>query len=85
MRSSWLLIAIASEHGKERTVSGVYRSHLQRWRALSFTKRLLILFVLLVYVCRRMAATVDGGCKWCLDDTVSRVCNAWGITQRPCE
>ena len=80
MRSKWLLIAIAGEHGKDRTVSGVSRSHLQKWRDLSSAKRLLILFVLLVYVCRRMAATVDGGCQWCMDDMVSRVCNAWGIT-----
>jgi hypothetical protein len=63
MRSKWLLIAIAGEQGKDRTVSGVSRSHLQKWRDLSSAKRLLILFVLLVYVCRRMAATVDGGCQ----------------------
>ena len=80
MRSKWLLIAIAGEHGKDRAVSGVSRSHLQKWRDLSSAKRLLILFVLLVYVCRRMAARVDGGCQWCLDDTVSCVCNARGIT-----
>ena len=80
-----MLIAIAGEHGKDITVNGVYKSHLQRWQALGFTKRLLILFVLLVYTFKRIMARVDGGCKWCVDDTISRVCNAWGITQRPCE
>ena len=80
MRSKWLLIAIAGEHKKNRTVSGVSRSHLQKWRDLSLAKLLLILFVLLVYVCRRMAARVDGGCQWCMDDTVSRVCKARWIT-----
>ena len=44
------------------------------------SKCLLILFLLLVFICRRVAARVDGGYKWCWDDTVSRVCNAWGIT-----
>ena len=63
MRSKWLLIAIAGEQGKDRTVSGVSRSHLQKWRDLSSVKHLLILFVLLVFVCKRMAATVDGGCQ----------------------
>ena len=65
MRSKWLLIAIGGEHGKDRAVSGVSRSHLQKWRDLSSAKRLLILFVcfaLLVYVCRQMAVRVDGGC-----------------------
>ena len=80
MRSKWSLIAIAGKHGKDRAVSGVSRSHLQKWQDLSSAKRLLILFVLLVYVCRRIAATVDGGCQWCIDNTVSRVCNARGIT-----
>ena len=80
MRSKWSLIVIAGEHRKDRAVSGVSRSHLQKWQDLSSAKRLLILFVLLVYVCRQMAATVDGGCQWCMDDTVSRVCNARGIT-----
>ena len=59
MRSSWLLIAIVGEHGKDRTVSSVYQSHLQQWRALSLAIRLLVLFVLLVYICRRVAARVD--------------------------
>ena len=63
MRSKWLLIAIAGEHREDKAVSGVSRSHLQKWRDLSSAKRLLILFVLLVYVCRRMAAIVDGGCQ----------------------
>ena len=80
MRSKWLLIVIADEYGKDRAVSGVCRSHLQKWRDLSSAKRLLILFVLLVYVCRQMVVRVDGGCQWCLDDTVSRVCNARGNT-----
>ena len=59
MRSSWLLIVIVGAHGKDRTVSSVYQSHLQQWRALRLTKRLLVLFVLLVYICRRVAARVD--------------------------
>ena len=80
MRSKWLLITIAGEHGKDRAVSGVSGSHLQKWRDLSSAKLLLTLFVLLVYVCRWMAVRVDGGCQWCLDDTVSRVCNTRGIT-----
>ena len=75
-----MLIAIAGEHRKDRTVSGVYMSDLQKWRAHYLPKCLLILFALLLYACRRMAAIVDGGCKWCMDDIVSRVYNAWGIT-----
>ena len=59
MRSSWLLIAIVGEHGKDRTVSSVYQSYLQKWRALSLAISLLVLFVLLVYICRRVVARVD--------------------------
>ena len=54
-----MLIAIVGEHGKDRAVSNVYQSQLQKWRALSLAIRLLVLFVLLVYVCRRVAARVD--------------------------
>ena len=53
-----MLIAIVVEHGKDKTVSSVYQSHLQQWRALSLAIRLLVLFVLLVYVCRGVAARV---------------------------
>ena len=59
MRSSWLLIAIVGEHRKDKMVSNVYQSHLQKWRALSLAIHLLVLFVLLVYVCRQVAARVD--------------------------
>ena len=59
MRSSWLLIVIVGEHRKDRTWTSVYQSHLQKWRALSLTIRLLVLFVLFVFICRRVAARVD--------------------------
>ena len=54
-----MLIAIVGEHRKDRTVSNVYQSQLQKLRALSLAIRLLVLFVLLVYVYRRVAARVD--------------------------
>ena len=45
------------ERREDRTVSGVLRSYLQKWRDLRFKKRLVILLLLLVSMCRWMAVS----------------------------
>ena len=57
MSRSWLFAAICDVCGEDETVSGVWRSHLQKWRALHFIQRLVISQLLLVYVCRLLAAS----------------------------
>ena len=56
MSRSWLFAATCDARGEDETVSGVWRSHLQKW-ALCFKKRSLILLLELVYVCRRIAVS----------------------------
>ena len=57
MSRSWLFAATCDARGEDETVSGVWRSHLQNWRALYFIQRLVISQLLLVYVCRLLAAS----------------------------
>ena len=57
MSRSWLFAATCDARGEDETVSGVWRSHLQNWRALHFIQRLVISQLLLVYVCRLLAAS----------------------------
>ena len=51
MSRSWWFSATRDERGEDETVSAVWRSHLQKWRALHFIQRLVVLLLLLVYVC----------------------------------
>ena len=57
MSRSWLFAATCDARGEGETISGVWRRYLQKWRALRFKKRSLILLLELVYVCRRIAVS----------------------------
>ena len=57
MSRSWWFSATRDARGEDETVSGVWRSHLQKWRALHFIQRLVVSLFLLVYVCRLLAAS----------------------------
>ena len=52
---NWLCAATCGERREDRTLSGVWRRYLQKWWALRFKKRSLILLLELVCVCRQIA------------------------------
>ena len=52
-----MFAATCDAHGEDETVSGVWRSHLQKWWALHFIQRLVISLLLLVYVYRLLVAS----------------------------
>ena len=54
---SWWFSATCGERREDRTLSGVWRCYLQKWRALCLKKRSLILLLELVYVRRRIAVS----------------------------
>ena len=54
---NWLFAATCGERREDRTLSAVWRRYLQKWRALRFKKRSLILLLELVYVGRRIAVS----------------------------
>ena len=54
---SWLFPTTCDERGEDETASGVWRSHLQKWRVPRFIQRLVISLVLLVNICRLLAAS----------------------------
>ena len=66
MSRSWLFLTTCDARGEDKTVSDVWRSHLQKWRALHFIQRLVISLLLLVYVCRLLTASR-------MDDKVQKV------------
>ena len=52
-----MFVATCGERREDRTLSGVWRRYLQKWRALRFKKRSLILLLELVYGGRRIAVS----------------------------
>ena len=50
MSKSWLFLATCDEQGEDKTASGAWRSHLQKWRALRFIQPLVI-FVAFTSLC----------------------------------
>ena len=54
---NWLFAATCGERREDRMLSGVWRCYLQKWQALHFKKRSLILLLELVYVCRWIAVS----------------------------
>ena len=54
---SWLFPTTCDERGEDETASGVWRSHLQKWRVPRFIQRLVISLLLLVNIYRLLAAS----------------------------
>ena len=62
---NWLFAATCGERREDRTLSAVWRRYLQKWRALRFKKRSLILLLELVSVGRRIAVSrMATKCEW---------------------